>query len=404
MDAVASGAGADARPLPEPGQTRGDTIIVDSGAVEVVWDYRRSACDRRDFPDVPARAIRLLDGSIALSGGNSRGSFFLYGPDFSHLERECGAAPLPSPNDPSAESRRNRYWIASPFRTGDTVHALVHNEFHDPSAPECRPGDTGPSNPCWYSSVVYAFSTDGARTFTEPPTGARVVAPAPMRWHPTRDQPVGRRVRRLGYFSPTNVIHGPDGYLYAMLRVIPDPADPAKIGVCPMRTLTPDDPSSWRTWDGSTYGLEMLDPYTVDGDDGVPSCDPVSNRDLRGFTGSLTFSTTIGKYMLIGPRSVAPRGDEPNCGFAYSVSDDLVNWSRPVIFYFARLSQRNAPCTDRGEFVANYPSLIDHADTTVNFERSGSEPHLYFVRWPHDRNRERQLVRVPLRIRRAEGA
>lgn len=39
-----------------------------------------------------------------------------------------------------------------------------------------------------------------------------------------------------------------------------------------------------------------------------------------------------------------------------------------------------------------YPSLVDHADTTVNFETMGRTPHLYYMRW--NAGLDRDLVRA----------
>jgi hypothetical protein len=49
--------------------------------------------------------------------------------------------------------------------------------------------------------------------------------------------------------------------------------------------------------------------------------------------------------------------------------------------------------------VVFYPSLVDHADTTVNFEVMGRTPHLYYVRINGD-NLDRDVVRVPLMFTR----
>ena len=46
-----------------------------------------------------------------------------------------------------------------------------------------------------------------------------------------------------------------------------------------------------------------------------------------------------------------------------------------------------------------YPSLVDHADTTVNFERAGRTPYLYYMRI-NDGSLDRDLVRVPLTLTR----
>ena len=41
-----------------------------------------------------------------------------------------------------------------------------------------------------------------------------------------------------------------------------------------------------------------------------------------------------------------------------------------------------------------YPSIVDHEDSTVNFERPGRMPYLYYTR--HNGGLDRDLVRVPL--------
>jgi len=42
-----------------------------------------------------------------------------------------------------------------------------------------------------------------------------------------------------------------------------------------------------------------------------------------------------------------------------------------------------------------YPSLVDHADTTVNFERAGQAHYFYYTRF-NDGGLDRDLVRVPV--------
>ena len=46
-----------------------------------------------------------------------------------------------------------------------------------------------------------------------------------------------------------------------------------------------------------------------------------------------------------------------------------------------------------------YPSIVDHADTTVNFERAGRTAHLYYVRF-NDGGLDRDLMRVPITFTR----
>jgi hypothetical protein len=43
-----------------------------------------------------------------------------------------------------------------------------------------------------------------------------------------------------------------------------------------------------------------------------------------------------------------------------------------------------------------YPSIIDHEDSTTNFERPGRTPYLYYTRSNGGYWLDRDLVRVPL--------
>ena len=44
----------------------------------------------------------------------------------------------------------------------------------------------------------------------------------------------------------------------------------------------------------------------------------------------------------------------------------------------------------------NTPSIVDHADSTTNFERPGRTPYLYYTRHNGGYWLDRDLVRVPL--------
>jgi hypothetical protein len=46
-----------------------------------------------------------------------------------------------------------------------------------------------------------------------------------------------------------------------------------------------------------------------------------------------------------------------------------------------------------------YPFIVDHADTTTNFEKAGRTPYLYYVRSNGD-DLDRDVLRVPLTLTR----
>jgi hypothetical protein len=119
-----------------------------------VFTYNTDHCYFLDVPDVPARAVRLADGSLMLVAGNDPQTFALFGADFSSLQKDCSKPTLLSHLDSTPESYQNREWIHSVYREGGVIHALVHNEYHDPISGSCsRKRRCG--NPCWYNSITY---------------------------------------------------------------------------------------------------------------------------------------------------------------------------------------------------------------------------------------------------------
>lgn len=157
-----------------------------------------------------------------------------------------------------------------------------------------------------------------------------------------------------------------------------------------MRTQTLSDPTSWRAWDGTGYRLQMTDPYTQSP---APMCTPVGPAGFILPEPTLTFNSYLGKYMLVGRSG---EGDPPICIFAYSLSTDLIHWSpiQKIRRYYVAWEGCPPP---PGEKTEMYPSIIDHNDTTPNFEVAGQTPYLYFTRF-NDPYLDRDLVRVPMTI------
>ena len=187
------------------GQIRGslpltvnEGITFSFGAEETVFTWTTDNCESLDVPDVPAHAVRLADSTLVLIAGDAPRYYASFGADFSSLRRNCAQPALVSGDDYDPESYDNQEWIQPIYREDDVIHALIHNEYHDPFAPNCSPGNTHPGNPCWYNSITYASSTDGGHTFTHATPPAHVVAPAPMKWDPQGTPPP------TGYFFPSD--------------------------------------------------------------------------------------------------------------------------------------------------------------------------------------------------------
>jgi hypothetical protein len=92
------------------------------------------------------------------------------------------------------------------------------------------------------------------------------------------------------------------------------------------------------------------------------------------------------------------------CGVYVNLSADLFHWSPGQLIAEANGLSCTAAPQKPGQLepvVIDYLALIDHADPTVNFERPGRTPYLYYVRFNRDRSDplfwlDRDVVRVPL--------
>jgi hypothetical protein len=110
---------------------------------------------------------------------------------------------------------------------------------------------------------------------------------------------------------------------------------------------------------------------------------------------SLTYNTYLDKYLLVGlAGSRIPGRRGVVWGIYYSVSDDLINW-RPRKLIREVETLWTYKCGDSNPIL--YPSLLDPASESRNFETTGRRPYMYFTRF-HYRNcalgPNRDLVRV----------
>ena len=374
-------------------------VTVSLGAKEVVLDGTTERCEELDVADGPPRFVRAEDGSLVMFSGNAPRYYVSRGAGFGKFTRDCSGPALVSADRRTADSYENWEWVWSVYREGSSWHVLVHNEFHDAIAATCQPGNPAPGNPCWYNSVTYAVSTDGARSFSKPGAPAHAVAPAPYAWVPPAPgvPPVGNGFVE-GYFAPSNIVQGKDGYYYSFLMAIPTQNWYQMQGLCVFRTRTLGDPTSWRAWDGSGFNLHMTSPYVTG--HAAPVC-----ASLGGFVipSHLVYDTYLERYMAVasGPGPLDVNG-RPTCGFFYALSADLIHWSTHRLLVEASLGWCAADPAQPGVLepvLVAYPSIVDHADTTVNFENAGRTPYFYYVRVNGD-NLDRDVVRVPLTLTR----
>ena len=363
-------------------------VNVAVGGREVVFDWTTNRCEDLDVPDGPARFVRAADGELVLFSGNAPTYYVSRGSDFNALARECGQPALVSADDRTPESYENWEWLWAVYREGDRWHAFVHNEFHDATAGTCSPGDPSPGNPCWYNSITYALSVDGGRTFTKPGAPAHAVAPAPNAWVPPPVHPTEYSAE--GYFQPSSIVRGPDGYYYSLLNSIPDKSDANTRGICGIRSDRLDDPASWRAWDGSGFNLRLTSPYATGASATVCTYLP----DAIG-NSSLSYNTYLGLYMLVNDSNT---GGGASCGIYFSLSPDMVHWGPMQMIAPARIPWCDAGPATPGVLepvMVLYPSLLDHGDTGVSFDRTGRTVYLYYTRF-NDGGLDRDLVRVPV--------
>jgi hypothetical protein len=242
---------------------------------------------------------------------------------------------------------------------------------------------------CWYNAVTLATSGDGGANYAEAPAPRNLVATIPSPYRPGAGP--------QGMFEPSNIVRSPrDGMYYAMVRMIRRGDRTAS--VCPIRTARPWDAESWRGWDGRGFTVRFVDPYRVSA---APACSPVSQQEIGGMSESLTYNTVLRRFLLVGATGARPPDGGPVVwGFYYSTSPDLVHWTA------RRLLLRTVlPWTFRcgAPDPALYPSLIDPASRSRDFDTTGGHAFLYYTRIRatrcSDDGSDRDLVRRAVTIR-----
>jgi hypothetical protein len=346
-------------------------------AAHARWQGSRPLCqigDRWMHPDAgcePSRTwISPISGSITISGAAS--DLDATGGDGVVASIFKGNQQLWSTTIENGNTTGAAFDLQVSVRAGDALHFRVSaraNASYDTTAfnPSINLGSapcpSGDHNLCQLLSLTYAVSTDGGKTYTQPPDPHHLLATLPYQYQP-------EAMRAL--WQPSNIVKNPnDGYYYLLVqRDEHGPAASSNVqGTCVLRTTTLDEPTSWRAWDGAGFNMRLVNPYqesTANPTD--HTCALVAPSELGALTYSLTYNTYLRKFLAVGVR-----GD----GFYYASSDDLVHWTP------ARLLMRATQGFANGftpPYYA-YPSLIDPASSSRNFETSGQIPYLYYSRF-----------------------
>lgn len=355
-----------------------------ASAPEVVFDWATQACEPAEVPDLPARAFRDYRGRLQLLLSHYE-NFRLVGRSLEHLHRDCKAV-MRSAENPSPNRFEDREWLASLFTTnGKTVWALVHEEYQGNRHPgRCV---SGSYFQCWYNSVTLARSTNGGRTYLHRRAPRKLVA-APAEPYQGGGGPIG-------VFTPSNIVAGPDGARYALVRVRePDGAH----GDCLLRTTRVGSPTAWRMWDGHGFSAPFPDPY-LNGAHTANGCALISVGDIAEMSDSLTWNTVLHRYLLIGmappgPLSIGPQVE----GIYFSTSSDLIHWS-PRTLIEPAVSVATYQCG--GAWPIAYPSVIDPSSRSRVFASSGKSPFLYYTQFHYTachQTADRDLMRVRLEV------
>ncbi len=349
-----------------------------------IFDWGESACEPMMYPDLPARAFRDYRGQVQLLISHFD-NFRLIGPSLDQLAVDCN--PVLLSHRSALPSRfQDREWIGSIFtRDGKTVWALLHDEYQGN-----RHRGRCPSHSyyrCWYNAITLARSSDGGRSYEEATPPGHLVAAAPRRYRP--------EVGPTGVFTPSNIVAGPDGAKYALVRIR---GPGGERGTCLIRTNRIRRPDSWRAWDGSGFRGRFSDPYETRQRRRTP-CAPVGPGRIAEMAESLTYNTALGSYLLVG---LAPPGAEsigPKAtGIYFSTSEDLVHWSERKLITRA-VTPHNYVCG--GPSPLAYPSLIDPESASRTFATSAAHPYLYYTQFRYQdcrRTPERDLMRVALEV------
>jgi hypothetical protein len=373
----------DTNPLINPGvaEINGDGIDQDcngfeiSGEPEVVFDWTTDRCEDMDLPDLPARAFRDRDGQVQLIAGELRS----IGPDLNNQMHQC-AGVIASHRDPNPANFNDDEMVGATYtEDGETIYAIVHNEYHGSDHPgQC---DESASYSCWYNSVTLAISSDGGASFQHPLTPPE---------HLVANYPEKYVIREgaYGVFAPSNIIKRLDGYYYGIIQLIPTEGD---FWNCLMRSDDLSDPDSWKFWDGNGFDGHFVNPYT-DTISNVEDhlCPPIDFESILDMSSSLTFNEYLDRYMLVGEGT-----EDDIVGFYYSVSEDLINWTPRQLLY-----ETPPPGSEKNpsNIFRTYVSILDPNSASKNFESVGKTGYFYFTRSNDTANEglDRDLVRIPV--------
>jgi hypothetical protein len=286
--------------------------------------------------------------------------------------------------DPDPAHYNDHEWIASTYtEDGQTIYALVHNEYQGNSHPGRCPQNS--YSPCWYNAITLAVSNDGGQTYDHLPAPDHLVAAMPI--------PYEAGEGPYGIMGGSNIIKGKDGYYYTFVHIVAYGV--AEQHACLMRTDDLSDPKSWRAWDGEGFNMTFINPYKEpDAPREEHTCEPIRGKNLNMHE-SITYNTYLDRYVFLGIEAVH-RSGVPVFGITYTLSEDLIHWSEPVQLIEMPLSA-HVPFGSVDALA--YPVLFDPNSDSLNFETTGKLAYIYYTRFNYGSGvsyQDMDLVRFPV--------
>jgi len=309
----------------------------------------------------------------------------MVGKSFQSLDPVCVGSIKGSEN-PDPAKVDDRLWIqALASDDGVSVIALASHEYAGSRHGRCRATPTRERpTPCWYSSIVQLESHDGARTFRFASRN-RIVA--------TPQTPYDKdRVDRLGFLTTSNVVS--DG-LWRYVLVYVQGYAKQKTGTCVFRASKSSTDAEWKAWDGRGFDANLGKVQMKGGAE--PVCEPIR---LGSINRGLVRDRVSGKWIAIGPYRQRRKEGE-RAGIYFSVSSDLLSWTKPHLLTELTIDFRTPACRP----VYKYPSIIDHEAPGHDFDSVGERAYLYLTKVEFEKCRYsgRKLVRIPLQLQQTSA-
>ena len=355
----------------------------------VPFDWSAQKCTNDDIPDQPARAFREANGTINFVDTHHT-MWRSTTTNLTTLSHRCSPVMMSSHNNTDPAMYDDKEWIGAPWTSdGTTVYALTHSEYqgyrHAPGGYCIRSGEPfSDKAKCWQNALTLVTSTNGGSTFSHTTPPSHLVAGSPIRWE--------RGNGPIGFFQPSHIVKGQDGWHYVMARVM---GGVQPLGSCVLRSRNVADPTSWRGWSGTGFTVTFPSPYLNTLDPAQHICEPATPQYIGTLSESLGWSTYFKQWVLVGSSDNADGVSGP--GFYFYTSDDLINWSQATLLMQAELPW-TYQCADGNAFYRD-PSLLDPQSKTRNFDTMGQRPYLFFTRFnlsSCSSSLDRDLIRIPI--------